>query len=136
MPQAIPFPRVSRWFVRLSAMFTRRKHSRSPFVFAAALATLLAALLASSATAVDRTGDSAMWRTFWTQTMPVHMHDRCFNCPNKVNPRLPDPQSNHGGGELEVPEQFACIGCHTANTTVVEGRCALTQFSGKGKVSL
>ncbi len=109
---------------------------RSSLVFGAVFATLLAALLAGSATAVDRTGDPAKWRTFWTQMMPVYMHPRCFNCHNKVNPRLPDPENNHGGGQLEFPEQFACIGCHTANTTVVEGTCELNQFSGKGKVSL
>jgi len=100
------------------------------------LAAFLAALLAGSATALERTGDPAKWRTLWTQMMPVYMHPRCFNCHNEVNPRLPDPQNNHGGGELELPEQFACIGCHTANTTVVEGRCELNQFSGKGKVLL
>jgi hypothetical protein len=109
---------------------------RSSLVFAAALAAFLAALLAGSATALDRTGDPAKWLTFWTPMMPVFMHDRCFNCHNKVNPRLDDSKNNHGGGQLELPEQFACIGCHTANTTVVEGTCELDQFSGKGKVSL
>lgn len=109
---------------------------RKSLVFAAALAAFLAALLAGSAAAVDRSGDPAKWRALWTQMMPVYMHPRCFNCHNKVNPRLDDSKNNHGGGQLELPEQFACIGCHTANTTVVEGTCELNQFSGKGKVTV
>ena len=108
--------------------------------FAALAVTVLAVIasvsLVGSVAAQERAGDPAKWRALWKEMMPVYMHPRCFNCHNKVNPRLPNPQNNHGGGELELPEQFACIGCHTANTTVVEGECVLDQFSGRGRISL
>ena len=105
---------------------------RSSLVFAAALAAFLAVLLTGSATALDRTGDPAKWRTFWTPMMTVLTHDRCYNCHTLTNPRI---GANHGGGELDFPDQFACIGCHTANTTVVEGRCELFGNTGEGTVS-
>jgi hypothetical protein len=105
---------------------------RSSLIFAAALAAFLAALLAGSATALDRTGDPAKWLTFWTPMMTVLTHDRCYNCHTLTNPRI---GKDHGGGELDFPDQFACIGCHTANTKVVEGRCELFGNTGEGTVS-
>ena len=65
--------------------------------------------------------------------MTVLTHDRCFNCHTNTNPRT---GASHGGGELDTQAQFACIGCHTANTTVVEGRCELFGNTGAGTVSL
>ena len=105
---------------------------RSSLVLAAALAAFLAALVTGSATALDRTGDPAKWLTFWTPMMTVLTHDRCYNCHTNTNPRT---GKSHGGGELDFPDQFACIGCHTANTTVVEGRCELFGNTGEGTVS-
>jgi hypothetical protein len=100
------------------------------------LGILASIWLADGAVAQERAGDPAKWRTFWNEMLPVFTHDRCMNCHNNVDPRLPDPENKHGGGQLELQSQFACIGCHTANTTLVEGKCELDQFSGKGKVTL
>jgi len=108
----------------------------SAVLVTALLAVIASVSLVSSTAAQERAGDPAKWRALWEEMKPVYMHARCFNCHNKVNPRLPDPENNHGGGELELPEQFACIGCHTANTTVVEGTCELNQFSGRGRITL
>jgi predicted Rdx family selenoprotein len=79
------------------------------------------------AAAQERAGDPAKWRPLWDEMMRTYTDDRCYNCHTNTNVRTGD---SHGGGELETPEEFACIGCHTANTTVVEGRCELFQYLG------
>ena len=107
------------------------------FGFAVSAVTVLAIIasvsLASSAAALERAGDPSKWLTYWKPMMTVLTHDRCFNCHTNTNPRT---GKDHGGGELDFPDQFACIGCHTANTTVVEGRCELVGNLGEGTVSL
>jgi hypothetical protein len=103
------------------------------------LATGLLAIVASmavasgAAAALTRAGDPAKWRTFWTPMMKVLTHDRCFNCHTETNVRT---GASHGGGDLDTQAQFACIGCHTANTTVVEGTCELFGNTGEGTLSL
>lgn len=93
---------------------------RSSFLCNAALAAVLAAWLVGGAAAQERTGDPAKWRTFWTALMPVFTHPRCLNCHGATQPNAGD---NHGGGPNTDDADFSCIGCHTANTVVVAGKC-------------
>jgi hypothetical protein len=103
-------------------------------VVATGLLAVVASVVVEGETAAQqRAGDPAKWRTFWNQMMPVFTHERCFNCHTETNVRTGNA---HGAGDLDTPDQFACIGCHTANTTVVEGRCELFQYLGEGTVTL
>jgi hypothetical protein len=100
---------------------------RSSFVVAAALAASLAASLAGVAIAQARTGDPAKWSSYWDALMPVFTHPRCINCHGATDPRAGD---NHGGGPSVDLADFSCIGCHTANTALVPGRCELPESRG------
>jgi hypothetical protein len=96
------------------------------------LAVVASALLASGAIAQERIGDPGKWSTYWKQMMPVFTHPRCINCHGATEPVS---GNNHGGGPLVEDPEFACIGCHTANTVVVPGRCEFTPSVGNGAVT-
>jgi len=88
-----------------------------------ALVLIATALLAGGVDAQERTGDPAKWRNYWTQLYPVFTHPRCLNCHGATDPYSGE---NHGGGPLDLendPDEGQCIGCHTANTVLVPGRC-------------
>ncbi len=74
-----------------------------------------------------RAGDPATWRPVWDTMMTVFTHDRCLNCHGGTDP---GEGNNHGGGPAGEVADFGCIGCHTANTKLVQGRCRLVQGLG------
>ena len=88
---------------------------------AVVLALVPAVLLIGGAVAQERTGDPAKGRDYFEKMMPVFLHPRCFNCHGGTDVVEGD---NHGGGALADDTERQCIGCHTANTVLVPGRCA------------
>jgi hypothetical protein len=96
-------PRVPEWIAALAT---------------GALGLIATAMLVGSAVAQERTGDPAKWRSYWTQLYTVFTHPRCLNCHGATDPFSGE---NHGGGSIDEGE--ACFGCHTANTTLIAGRC-------------
>ncbi len=101
-------------------------HARRQWLTALAVGALVlvtVVLSIGSAGAQERTGDPAKWRNYWTQLYTVFTHPRCLNCHGGTDPYSGE---NHGGGPLDLvndPDDSQCIGCHTANTVLVPGRC-------------
>ena len=108
-----------------------RSAARSSTLIAIALASVVMALasglFSSRADAQERTGNPALWRGYWDKMMPVFTHDRCANCHGGTNPA---DGENHGGGSADTFPETMCIGCHTANTVLVPGRCAIVMGLG------
>jgi hypothetical protein len=108
-----------------------RSAARSAALIATVLASVVTALVSgffsSRADAQERAGNPALWRGYWEKMMPVFEHERCANCHGGTNPF---DGENHGGGPVDSFPETMCIGCHTANTVLVPGRCAIVMGLG------